>query len=189
MIAYLTGKVLKKLEKTVILDTGNIGYLVHLPAPLFEKIEIKQDLELYIYTKVREDDISLFGFATLADMDFFKQLISVNGIGPKLGMEILSVEADKVKGAIVSSNLQLLCKIPGIGKKTAERIVIELKNKVVPEDLNRIHSQLGKEPDEDAINAIMSLGYQKYEILRILKDMPEETKTTEEMITYFLRNV
>ncbi len=189
MIAYLNGAILKKLEKAIILDTGNVGYLVYVPAPLYERLEEKQNIELFIYTKVREDDISLYGFETLADLDFFKQLLAVNGIGPKLAMEVLTQDSNKVKAAIVSSNLAVLCKIPGIGKKTAERILIELKNKIVPDEIGHLHAGLEKEPDEDAINAIMTLGYQRYEIIRVLKQMPLEKASTEEIITYFLRNV
>ena len=189
MIAYLNGTIKKKLEKTIILDTGNIGYLVHLPAPLIEGLKEKEHTELFIYTKVREDDISLFGFATLEDLDFFKLLLNVNGIGPKLAIEVLSQNTDKIRTAIFSSDLTVLCKIPGIGKKTAERIIIELKSKVTPGDLTRAHQTIENKPNDEAVNAIMSLGYQKYEIQRVLNNVPDDIKSTEEIITYFLRNV
>ncbi len=190
MIAYLNGTIRKKLPKSIILDTGAIGYLVHTPLPFWEKSKEQSRIELYIHTKVREDDISLFGFESLPELDFFKQLMNVNGIGPKLAMEILSHDTARVKTAILTSDTAFLCKIPGIGKKTAERIVIELKNSIDAIDLQRNAAGIGKDnEDEEAINAIMTLGYQRYEIMRVIKNMPKEISTTEETVTYFLRNV
>lgn len=189
MIAYLQGKVLKKLAKGIIVDTGSIGYLVNVPTPLQEKLAEKSNLELYIHTKVREDDISLYGFENIEELDFFKLLMNVNGIGPKLALEILSQNLEKVKMAIMTSDLAFLTHIPGIGKKTAERIVIELKNSIEPIDLSRIHSGMEKAPNDEATEALAQLGYQRYEITRILKDLPDNIKSTEEIITYFLRNV
>lgn len=90
MIAYLQGIIKKKLPKSIILNTGKIGYLIHTTHPLWEKIKEKNELELYIYTKVRDDDISLYGFETLGELEFFKTLLNVNGIGTKLALEILS---------------------------------------------------------------------------------------------------
>jgi holliday junction DNA helicase RuvA len=191
MIAYLNGTIEKKLPKSVILNTGNIGYLVHVPTPLWEKIEEKTDLELFVHTKVSEDDIRLFGFETMGELDFFKTLINVNGIGPKLGIEILSQDPSKVKAAIIGSDIGELSKIPGIGKKTAERIVVELKNKIdiADIDLARTHKSLDGDKHDEAIEALLGLGYQRFEILKILKRLPENLKQTEEIITYFLRNV
>jgi Holliday junction DNA helicase RuvA len=191
MIAYLSGKIRKRLEKGIILDTGNVGYLVHLPAPLLEKSAEKSDAEFYIYTKVREDDISLYGFETVGELDFFKTLLNVNGIGPKLGLEILSQNPEKVKAALMSGDLLFLTKIPGIGKKTAERIVVELKGKISWEDisLSRAHGSLEQPFGEEAVQALTGLGYQKFEINRILKDMPSVISKAEDVITYFLKNV
>jgi holliday junction DNA helicase RuvA len=193
MIGYLNGKILKKMKNGLILDTGGVGYLVHVTSPFLEKINEKDPLELFIHTKVREDDISLFGFETTGELDFFLLLLGVNGIGPKLALEILSQNPEKVKTAILTGDLPYLTKIPGIGKKTAERIVVELKSKItVAElDLSRTHSSLETEKavSEDAINALAGLGYQRYEIMRVLKDMPENIKIVEDMVTYFLRNV
>ncbi len=189
MIAYLSGTIIKKVPKAVILDTGSVGYLVHLSTPLHEKLSEKEQVEFYIHTKVREDDISLYGFETFNELDFFKTLLNVNGIGPKLAMEILSQNPDKVKSAIINKDLAYLSKIPGIGKKTAERIVVELKNKVDLTDITRIHSNLENNLQDEAVEALQNLGYQKFEVLRVLKKMPDQLTETEEIITYFLQNV
>lgn len=191
MIAYLKGKILKKLPKAIVLDTGSIGYLVHAPAPTLEKVQEKKEIELFIHTKVREDDISLFGFESYSELEFFKTLMDVNGIGPKLSLEILSQNPEKVKGAIMTGDIAYLTKIPGIGRKTAERMIVELKNKIDAADIDitRLHGTLEKGIGDDAVNALIGLGYQKFEVSRVLKDMPEKTKKIEEIITYFLRNV
>lgn len=189
MIAYLQGTILKKIPKAVILDTGNVGYLVYLSAPLLEKIKEKDQAEFFIYTKVREDDISLFGFETFNELEFYKILLSVNGIGPKLAMEILSQNTDKVKSAIIGGDLAYLSKIPGIGKKTAERIVVELKNKVELADISRLHAKIEHTVEDEVIDALQNLGYQKFEVMRVLKNAPAELIEAEAIITYFLQNV
>ena len=127
----------------------------------------------------------------MAGLDFFKTLLNVNGIGPKLALEILSQNPEKVKAALLSGDLLYLTKIPGIGKKTAERLVVELKGKIdwADIDISRTHAQLERTVGEDAINALMGLGYQKFEIIRVLKEMPEKIAKVEDIITYFLRNV
>jgi len=189
MIAFLQGTIKKKFEKSIILDTGNIGYLVSAPTPLLERFNEKDDIELFIHTKVREDDISLFGFDSIEELDFFKTLININGIGAKLALEILSQNSEKVKAAILSEDTAYLSKIPGIGKKTAERIIVELKNKVDWKIDAQVHQGLGNELNDDAMNALMSLGYQKFEIVRVMKKLPDDINSVEEIVTFFLQNV
>lgn len=188
MIAYLKGQIIYKNKNSIILLSNSIGYEVHLTGRLIDPLEINQEAEFYIYTKVREDELSLFGFASPAELDFFKSLISVNGVGPKTALEILSVDADLVKSAIIQENASYLSKIPGIGKKTAERIILELKNKISPE-LNKSLPNTIDQQFEEVISALSSLGYQRGEILKVLKDTPQTLSTTEEMVTYFLQNI
>lgn len=189
MIGYLKGTIQKKLPKAIILNTGNVGYMVNLPGPQLEKCTEGKNLELYIYTKVREDDISLYGFITTEELEFFKTVLNVNGVGPKTALEILSQDMNKTKAAILSNNLLFLSKIPGIGKKTAERIIVELKNKLDWVDSMRLHGNLeDEETNDEAAEALIGLGYQKFEIAKILKKMPSEITTTEEIVTYFLKN-
>lgn len=189
MIAYLQGTIHKKLGKSVIINTGKVGYLVHVPTPLFEKIKEKSEVEFFIHTKVREDDISLYGFETFTELDYFKTLLNVNGIGPKLALEILSLQPEKTKAAIITGDIAFLSKISGIGKKTAERIIVELKNKLTLDDITRLHGTLEHEMNDEVVEALQKLGYQKFEILKVLKTLPEKIIKTEEIVTYFLRNV
>ena len=188
MIAYLNGTILKKLEKAIILDTGKIGYLVNLPGTFLAELEKNDTLELYIYTNVLEDDLSLYGFRTSEELDFFKNLIGISGIGPRIGLEILTIPLSTLRGAIANEDTNSLSKIPGIGKKTAERIILEMKNKITISDDEREYKGLGPEIDEDAVNALVNFGYQKHQIVKALKNMPEEIKGAEEIIKYFLQN-
>lgn len=185
MIAYLKGKILKKIDKGIILDTGNVGYLIHLSAPLLEEILLQQEKEFFIHSQIREDAFDLYGFDKIEDLDFFKSLISVNGIGPKIALEILSTSVEKIKNAIVNEELGYLCKIPGIGQKTAKRLILELKGKI---DID-----LGKETiddfNHDAVEALIKLGYQRHHITKNLKELPKEIKKAEDIITYFLKNI
>lgn len=172
MIAYLKGTILKKTEKGIILDTGNVGYLVYVPATLLANLHARptatntssnsenfqqtsksstqnssnQSIELFIHSNIREDAFDLYGFSTYSDLTFFKTLISVSGIGPKSALEILSNNTNKIKIAILNEDSECLCKIPGIGQKTAKRLILELKNKIEVEDISGLEggSNLGK---------------------------------------------
>jgi len=188
MIGFLQGEVIGKHKQSLTLLCGQVGYEVFLPARILDTIEKKQNLELFIYTRVREDEITLYGFLDEAELDFFKLLISVNGVGPKTALEIMNNESNQIKNAIMQENVALLSKTPGIGKKTAERIIIELRNKVQPDTLLELPLDL-EQRFEEAIGALMSLGYQRGEISRILKNVPAELASTEEIVTFFLKNV
>lgn len=177
------------MAKSLILQAGEVGYLVFVASRFLEKITEGQPLELYIHTRVLEDDISLYGFETFSELEFFKLLLNVNGVGAKTALEILSQNMEKVQVALVQGDVTFLSTIPGIGKKTAERLIVELKNKVSLENIERVHTALEKPVSEDAVSAIMTLGYQRFEIMRVLKRLPENTKTVEEVVTFFLRNV
>jgi Holliday junction DNA helicase RuvA len=188
MIAYLQGKIIHKSEQQIILQTGSIGYQVFISKRLGEKIQAEQEIELFIYTKVREDEISLFGFPTLAELDFFKLLITVNGIGPKIAQEVLNQEISATQNAILQGNTLFLSKVPGIGKKSAERLVLELKNKIVPVTLEEM-SNLPEENFEEVFDALATLGYNRYQVNHVLRKLPSHVKSTEEIVTYFLQNV
>lgn len=189
MIAYLSGKILRKTDRGIILETNNIGYFVNLSKLANSNLEENQDTELFIHSHIREDAFDLYGFNTYEELGFFKQLISINGIGPKVAMEILSVSAEKIKSAIVNEDDKFLCKIPGIGTKTAKRIVLELKGKVDIDNLDRPYQKLDEKIDDEAFDALIKLGYQPQQIRKILNNLPSNIKATEQIITYFLKNV
>ncbi len=187
MISYLKGNIVKKTDKGIILNTGQIGYLVSLSAPTLEETKENQEIELYIHTNVREDALDLYGFKKYETLSFFKNLISISGVGPRLALDILSVPSKKVKAAIINEDIAFLKEIPGIGPKSAKRIILELKGKIENEGINEEYTKTTP-INSEAIEALMRLGYQRNQITRTLKDIPKEIVESEEIITYFLKH-
>ncbi len=185
MIAYLKGEIIKKTEKAIIISTENIGYLVNITTSQLSNLKEKTEIELFIHNHIREDCFDLYGFINYEELQFFKTLININGIGPKVALEILNISVDKLKQAIEEENIEFMKKIPGIGPKAAQRIILELKGKLDFSNIDRAHSSIN---NEEAISALISLGYNKNHILRILEKTPEEIKETEDIITFFLKN-
>ncbi len=174
MIAHLSGKLIDRHATSVVLDVGGVGYEVTIPVTTFYDLEeAGQTVSLRIYTHVREDTLQLFGFKTLRERELFQMLISVSGIGPKSGIAMLSgMSADEIITAIRTNNLARLTSIPGVGKKTAERLVIELRDKMAslsgpaPEEEFAAGAAAGPAQTEDALredalSALVNLGYQK----------------------------
>ncbi|NOT47136.1 MAG: Holliday junction branch migration protein RuvA [Acidobacteria bacterium] len=171
MIAFLTGKLLEKGANSVIVDVGGVGYEVLIPLSTFYEIgEVGGSVELRIYTNVREDAIQLFGFKTLREKELYLKLISVQGVGAKSGISMLSgMSADEIVAAIRTDNVAKLTAIPGVGRKTAERLVVELRDKVG--DLASgvsagasMAAVAGVGSDgvyDDALSALVNLGYQR----------------------------
>lgn len=165
MIAFLTGTVLQKHPDRLIVDIGGVGYLVHVPLSTFYNIgEVSEPVALHIHTHVREDALQLFGFLTALEQELFERLTSVSGIGPKLALGVLSgIEAGELVGAIQRNDVARLTRVPGIGKKTAERMVLELKDKlaahVAPLDPTpaTAHDRL----KDDLVSALQNLGYHR----------------------------
>ena len=191
MIAYLNGILQKKLEKKIILNVNNVGYLVTVPSTMLFTLEEGQRLELYIHTSVREDDISLYGLPSADSIKFFNQLISVQGIGPKMATDMMSLSSDNIKNAIITGDTGTLTSIPGVGKKIAERLVTELKDKIEMVSTGAFPQQTKgslKRENEEAIDALISLGYQRHEIVRRLKEMPEKIQRPEDIVRYFLQS-
>jgi len=174
MIAHLSGTLLSKHATSVILDVGGVGYEVSIPLSTFYDLgEIGSIVQLRIYTHVREDALQLFGFKTARERELFLRIISVSGIGPKLGITLMSgMSADEMIESIRTNNLARLTLIPGIGRKTAERLVIELREKMAAlatggsEDENkRVPVGLAPTSEDgvrsDALSALLNLGYQR----------------------------
>lgn len=175
MIGYLKGKVININRDSIILDVNNVGYHVIVPLPYDNTIN--EELELFIYTHVKEDQFLLFGFKELAQKEVFFKLISVKGVGPKSAIGILSsIDYLKLVSAIDQENISFITKIPGIGKKTASQIVLDLKGKLIA-DTKAINTQL-----DDAIAALQALGYRDSELSKIEKELAKESKSTEEYI-------
>ena len=187
MIGYLKGSIIDLLpgERALILLAGGVGYRVSINNDLLSNLRTNKEIELFIHTAVREDDIALYGFELKEEVQFFKQLLQVSGVGPKIAMDVLSAPLHLTQSAIVNGDAGFLTKIKGIGKKTAERIILELKSKVIPVTLAGIPQVTSIQ--EDAILALESLGYDKMHILKVLSGMPQSLQKTPDMVKYFLK--
>lgn len=182
MIAHLAGKLLEKHANAAIVDVGGVGYEVSIPLSTFYELgEAGSDVSLRIYTHVREDAIQLFGFKTLRERDLYLRLISVQGIGPKMGIAMLSgMSADEIIMAIRSNDLPRLKSIPGVGLKTAERLVIELRDKVgeLVDSVSSAEAAAGAVSGDgifdDALSALTNLGYQKHAAEKALQQAAGE---------------
>lgn len=173
MIAHLNGTLLSKQATSVIVDVGGVGYEVTIPLSTFYDLEeTGSTVELRIYTHVREDTLQLYGFKTSRERELFLKIISVSGIGPKLGITLLSgMSADEVIASIRTNNLARLTLIPGVGRKTAERLLVELREKVAAMAPAEFEEEAGTRPDvaapsedsvrSDALSALLNLGYQR----------------------------
>ena len=167
MIAYLKGTVHKKSPEQVIIDVRDVGYLLEISNQTYDKLPAQdEEVELLVYHHVTDNDQRLFGFANQNEKDLFELLITVKGVGPKLGLTILSgLPAQQITGAIVQEDKSALSKIKGIGKKTAQRMILELKDKISemvdatysPDGATSISSNV----KEEAVSALQSLGFKK----------------------------
>ncbi|NMC72909.1 MAG: Holliday junction branch migration protein RuvA [Geobacteraceae bacterium] len=178
MIALLTGKIAHKSPEYIILDVNGVGYRVQIPfSTYYELPETGAQISLAIYTHVKEDAISLYGFRTPAEKNFFQLLISVSGIGPKMGKDILSnVQVDELAAAITRGDLARLSAVPGIGKKTAERMVLELRDKVLkmeiaPAAADGESAAPATGIEEDVASALVNLGYKEAVVKKTLSEM------------------
>jgi Holliday junction DNA helicase RuvA len=170
LIAQLRGRVLRKEPQEVVVDVGGVGYRITIPLSTFYRLgDPGTDATLLTYTHVREDALALFGFLTAGEQTLFEKLIGVAGVGPKLAINILSgIEAPELVGALRSSDLARLTRIPGVGRKTAERLVLELKDKmpvVLPETEAAPPAPAGSSKD-DLVSALVHLGYSRPEAER-----------------------
>ena len=165
MIAYLKGKIVQKSEDLLILDVRNVGYRVEISNQTFQTLPEKgKELEILIYHHFTDNDQRLFGFTSQKEKNLFERLITVKGIGPKLGLTILSgMSAPELIQAIVTQNTSALSGISGIGKKTAERMVLELKDKLFVEGEPSLVSPGGEQLDKrsEAVSALEALGFKK----------------------------
>ncbi|CDM64469.1 Holliday junction branch migration protein RuvA [Pyrinomonas methylaliphatogenes] len=168
MIAHLSGTLLAKQATSVILDVGGVGYEVIIPLSTFYEMEEPgARVSLRIYTYVREDTLQLYGFKTARERELFLRLISVNGVGPKLAIAMLSsLTADEIIMAIRTNNLARLTSVPGVGRKTAERLIIELRDKVATLAETVAEAPVAGSPSEDSLredtlSALLNLGYPK----------------------------
>ena len=176
MIGYLKGKIISSKPTHILLDVNGVGYTIRISINTFERIIGKETVSLYIHTNVKEDAITLFGFYSEAEKEMFELLISINGVGPKSALSLLSgISTDDLKQAIITNNIERIVAVPGIGRKTAERLILELKNKVSEikeEGIVPAKPSLQKE----AVSALTTLGYNltssEKAVNKILSELP-----------------
>jgi len=169
MIAHLRGRLLRKAPQAVVIDVGGVGYRASIPVSTFYRLgEEGSEVSLRIHTHVREDTLALFGFASAAEHELFERLIDVAGVGPRLALNILSgIEADDLVEALRSSDVARLVRIPGVGRKTAERLVVELKDKMpVTAASSGQTVSTALTPKDDLLSALANLGYSRGEAER-----------------------
>lgn len=202
MIAYLRGRVLTTTAETAILDVNGVGYEIYCSGGAFKKLVVGEPGELHTYLQVKEDGITLFGFADPKEKELFLKLITVSGVGPKMGIAILAaMSAEEFARAIATADVKGLSKVKGLGKKTAEKIVLELHGKIsAAEVLDASGERVSPETaqpaakatpqEEEAISALMGLGFTRTESAQAVKKAKDlGAKTVEEIIMKALQGV
>lgn len=191
MIAYLKGKVIHARFGQIIIETGGVGYRVNINPQIKipeNCVEINYQVELFVHEHIREDCYDLYGFLTYVELEMFERLISVSGVGPKAGLNIMAAaDIKNIYAAIEGSDLSFFTSISGIGKKVATKIILELKSKLSDSDNFDIIS--GNESSGDVLDAMLSLGYKKSEISKYLTKIPSDIVTSEEKIRWLLKNI
>ena len=195
MYAYIKGTLMEITEEAVVVETGGIGYNIKVSTNTADLLPgIGSEVKIYTYTLVREDSFSLYGFLTRDDLDIFKKLITVSGIGPKGGLAILSVmSADALRFAVAAGDAKAIAKAPGVGKKTAERVVLELRDKISIEDTLRnfdtsdgeaggVAGTTDNRMKREAIEALTALGYSASEATAAVKKVEISEEDTSETI-------
>lgn len=202
MIAFVRGIIENLTEENVVVDVGGIGYNIKISSGTAALIPgVGEEVKLYTYTSVREDAFQLFGFLSRDELEIFKKLITVNGIGPKGGLSILSVmSADDIRFAVISGDAKMIAKAPGIGKKTAERVILDLKDKISLED-TLVHKEIVNASGADgfnaentasneAVEALTALGYSASDALRAVKAVPiDKNMDVEDILKQALKNM
>ncbi len=193
MIAYLRGRILTTTAETAIIDVNGVGYEAYCSGGAFRKITVGEIAELYTYLQVKEDGVTLFGFADPKEKELFLKLITVSGVGPKMGIAVLAaLSADEFARAIATADVKRLSAVKGLGKKTAEKIVLELHGKISAAEIMEASGETYateapvsklSAADEEAVSALMGLGFTKAESAQAVKKAREKgANTVEEVI-------
>jgi len=187
VISYLEGKILKKSEKSVILLVGGVGYKVVLINEHINNINTGDDLGVFTHLNVKEDSLDLYGFKSQAELELFELLITISGVGPKAALGIISLDApDAIAGAILREDFKYLNSVSGIGSKTAQKIVLELKDKIAKLNFD-VQSDARGASDSEVIDALEALGYSPRDAREALRSISKEIDTVEDKIREALR--
>ncbi|NLK64173.1 MAG: Holliday junction branch migration protein RuvA [Tissierellia bacterium] len=190
MLSYIKGEVVKKGIDYLVLENNNIGYHVNTSFSTLENVSEKEKITILTYMHIREDILALYGFLTSDEIELFKKLITVNGIGPRVGLSVLSTyNANTIKEIILKEDAARLSKVPGIGKKTASKIILELKDKVgTVEELKGSEIVISNEMS-DVAEALTALGFSYIEVKKTLGNMELTGKSENEIIKEALKNM
>jgi Holliday junction DNA helicase RuvA len=181
MIFFLKGKIVYKGDEFFVLETNNIGYQIFVSNKFLKKIKINDQIKVFTYLYLRDETQEIYGFESLEELEFFKKLLTISGVGPKIAQGILSLgKIPEIKKAIQNGKVDFLTKVEGVGKKIAQKIILELSGKI--EEILK-----PKLTDKKLINALLKLGYRKNEIKEVLSQIPPEIEKTEEKIKYALK--
>lgn len=188
MLAYIKGTLEMKMTDYVVIDVGGLGYKVYMTSTGMDALgELGKVVKVYTYYRVREDDVSIFGFNTNEELRMFELLLSVSGVGAKTALTMIAVtEPSEFAMAVIAEDVSYLTKIPGIGAKSAQRIILELKDKMKKEntafEAKQIKSQVDSSRIEEAVAALQVLGYNKKEIEKAFAKIEKKDVSTEELI-------
>ncbi len=186
MIASLKGKVILKKQDFIILDVAGVGYKITCPSFILEKIKKEDDLHLFTHLYFSQERIALYGFLKHDELEFFEMLISISGIGPKAALGILALAPVRaLKDAIAQEDVSLLTKVSGIGKKTAERVILELKSKIKMD----VGGMKGTSGLSQAIDALLGLGYTVSQAREALSKIPKSADSVEEKVREALKQL
>lgn len=192
MIAFLKGELVSKTSNAIIIDVSGIGYKVFVGEKFLKELQVGLNYQIHTYHHVKEEASDLYGFESSSDLEIFSLLLGVSGVGPKSALGVLSVsKADDVSQAILQGDPGLLTKVAGIGKKTAERIVLELKTKIGRLPANK-DMQIGDDTSmsgSDEIDALITLGYSISEARTALSKVPKEVKDSGERVKEALKKM
>jgi holliday junction DNA helicase RuvA len=187
VIAQISGTLAQKIPGEIVVDVGGVGYQVFIPLNVFYRLpEVSSPVSLQIHTHVREDALQLFGFGDVAEKQIFLLLIGVSGIGPKLAINILSgISAEELARALRESDQTRLIAIPGVGRKLAERMIVELKDKLstlAPIQAESAKSETGSQLMLDAVSALVNLGYKRADAEKVVRDVLKRGEHTLESV-------
>ena len=186
MLGYLNGEIAEINENNIILDVNGVGYELNISSSALSRCEIGKKMKFYTYIQINDNEIFMYGFYSKEEKEIFLKLITISGIGPKLAISILSgIEVDQLVYVIASEDAKQLATIKGVGKKTAERIILELKGKVEVGDFSGIDS--ASTAINDSILALTTLGFSRADAVRAVTKASEKYKDAESMIQYALK--
>lgn len=191
MISFISGRIIDINNNTLILENGGIGYEVLISANTAASLHGKENVQIFTYMHVKEDGISLYGFSQMSEKEMFMHLISVNSVGPKLALSVLSgLRVNDIYSAIIFEDVDALCKVKGLGKKTAERIILELKTKLSAQDFDT-SANVGGIPANnltaDAILALTQLGFSKAEAASLVSKVIKPDSKIEDIVLAALK--